>query len=76
MYQILESMNTEYNAWNNSIMLRTQVVTHFNNPHGSFKNFPCATDEEITMYCLQNDEDYYKVKVFFDLINNAYNNRG
>ncbi len=76
MYQILESMNTEYNGWNNSIMLRTQIITYFHNPHESFKNFPCATDEEITMYCLQNDEDYYKVKGFFDLINNAYNNRG
>ena len=76
MYQILESMNTEYNGWNNSIMLRTQIITYFHNPQESFKNFPCATEEEITMYCLQNDEDYYKVKVFFDLINNAYNNRG
>ena len=76
MYQILESMNTEYNAWNNSIMLRTQVVTRFNNPQESFKNFPYTTDEEITIYCLQNNEDYYKVKGFFDLINNAYNNRG
>lgn len=75
MYQILESMNSSV-LHNGSVMVEIQVSTYFHNPQESFKNFPCATEEEITMYCLQNDEDYYKVKVFFDLINNAYNNRG
>ena len=76
MYQILENIEYEQQLWDKYVIIRTQVVTHFNNPHESFKNFPCATEEEITMYCLQNNEDYYKVKVFFDLINNTYNNRG
>ncbi len=57
-------------------MIKTEVISYFHNPHESFKNFPCATDEEIIMYIMQNNEDYYKVKGFFDLINNAYNNRG
>ena len=74
MYQILESMNSSA-LHNGSVMVEIQVSTYFHNPHESFKNFPCATEEEITMYCLQNDEDYYKVKVFFDLINKTYNRR-
>jgi hypothetical protein len=69
-------MEYEQQLWDKSAILRTEVVTRFNNPQEAFKNFPYATGEEITVYCLQNDEDYYKVKVFFDLINNAYNNRG
>ena len=72
MYQILENIEYEQELWDKYVILRTQVTTHFNNPHESFKNFPYATDEEITMYCLQNDEDYYKVKIFFDLINKTY----
>ncbi len=60
---------------NGSVMVEIQVSTYFHNPHESFKNFPRATDEEITIYCLQNNEDYYKVKIFFDLVNKTYNRR-
>ncbi len=72
MYQILESMNSSA-LHNGSVMVEIQVSTYFHNPHESFKNFPCATEEEIVMYCLQNNEDYYKVKIFFDLVNKTYN---
>ena len=76
MKQILNKLDYEIHHWDNSVMIKTEVISYFHNPHESFKNFPCATDEEIIMYIMQNNEDYYKVKVFFDLINNAYNNRG
>lgn len=75
MFQILKKMEYEQQLWDKSAILRTEVVTRFNNPQESFKNFPYATDEEITIYCLQNNEDYYKVKVLFDLINKTYNRR-
>ena len=76
MKQILNKLDYEIHHWDNSAMIKTEVISYFHNPHESFKNFPCATEEEITMCCLQNNEDYYKVKIFFDLVNNTYNNRG
>jgi predicted phosphoribosyltransferase len=76
MKQILNKLDYEIHRWVNSAMIKTEVTYYFHNPRESFKNFPRATDEEIIMYIMQNNEDYYKVKGFFDLINNAYNNRG
>lgn len=76
MKQILNRFESEIHPWDNLVMIKTEVISYLHNPHESFKKFPRATDEEITMYCLQNNEDYYKVKVFFDLINNTYSNRG
>ena len=76
MKQILNRFEFEIHPWDNLVMIKTEVISYLYHPHESFKNFPRATDEEITMYCLQNNEDYYKVKVFFDLINNTYSNRG
>ena len=76
MKQILNKLDYEIHHWANSAMIKTEVTYYFHNPRESCKNFPRATDEEIIMYIMQNNEDYYKVKGFFDLINNAYNNRG